>query len=112
MEITKHYVLHYNLDFINNDLRVVCFNVLFSQNEDSLLHLACANTKVDVISCLLHTGNVDPLAHNSHGKTPLEEVQLNDLNRFEILKMFEPFAKCRQDFPVDSYRKVIFCGNM
>ena len=26
--------------------------------------------------------------------------------------MFEPFEKSRQDFPVDSYRKVIFCENM
>ena len=76
------------------------------------MHLGCTNSKVDVISYLLHTGKVDPLAHNSHGKTPLEEVQLNDPNRFEILKMFEPFAKCHRDFPVDSYRKVIFCGNM
>ena len=76
------------------------------------MHLGCANSKVDVISYLLHTGKVDPLAHNSHRKTPLEEVQLNDPNRFEILKMFEPFAKCHRDFPVDSYRKVIFCGNM
>ena len=26
--------------------------------------------------------------------------------------MFEPFEKKRHDYPVDSYRKVIFCGNM
>ena len=26
--------------------------------------------------------------------------------------MFEPFEKSRQDYPVDSYRKVFFCGNM
>ena len=25
--------------------------------------------------------------------------------------MFEPFEKSRQDYPVDSYRKVFFCGN-
>ena len=65
-----------------------------------------------MISYLLHTGKVDPLALNNHGKTPLEEVRLNDPNRFEILKIFEPFAKSRQDYPVDSYRKVIFCGNI
>ena len=65
-----------------------------------------------MISYLLHTGKVDPLAHNNHGNTPLEEVRLHDPNRFKILKMFEPFQKSRQDYPVDSYRKVIFCGNM
>ena len=82
------------------------------QNGDSPLHFACANSKVNVISYLLHTGKVNPLAHNNHQNTPLEEVQLYDPNRFEIFKMFEPFEKSRQDFPVDSYRKVFFCGNM
>ena len=82
------------------------------QNGDSLLHLACANGKIDVISYLLHTGKVNLLAHNNHQNTPLEEVRLYDSNRLEILKMFEPFEKSRQDFPVDSYRKVFFCGNM
>ena len=82
------------------------------QNGDSPLHLACANSKVDVISYLLHTGKVDPLARNNHQNTPLEQVRLYDPNRFEILKMFKPFEKSRQDYPVDSYRKVFFCGNM
>ena len=65
-----------------------------------------------MISYLLHTGKVDPLARNNHQNTPLEEVKLYAPNRLEILKMFEPFEKSRQDFPVDSYRKVFFCGNM
>ena len=65
-----------------------------------------------MISYLLNTGKVNPLAHNNHGKTPLEQVPLNCPNRFKILKMFEPFVKSCQDYPVDSYRKVFFCGNM
>ena len=64
-----------------------------------------------MISYLLHTGKVDPLARNNRQNTPLDEVRLDDQNRFEILKMFEPFEKSRQDYPVDSYRKVFFCGN-
>ena len=65
-----------------------------------------------MISYLLHTGIVDPLARNHHQNTPLEQVRLHDPNRFEILKMFEPFEKNHQDYPVDSYRKLFFCGNM
>ena len=65
-----------------------------------------------MISYLLHTGKVNPLAHNNRQNRPLEEVRLYDPNRFEILKMFDPFEKSRQDFPVDSYRKVFFCGNL
>ena len=96
----------YNLHCIDNDTIVFLY---FSQNGDSLLHLACANGKVDVISYILHTGKLNPIARNHHQKTPLEEVQLHDQNRFKILKMLEPFEKCRQDYPVDSsYRKVIF----
>ena len=65
-----------------------------------------------MISYLLHTGKVDPFTRNNYQNRPLEEVQLDDPNRFEILKKFEPFEKIRQDYPVDSYRKVFFCGNM
>ena len=36
----------------------------------------------------------------------------NDVNRFSILKMFEPFEQCRKDFPVESYSKVFFCGRV
>ena len=82
-----------------------------SQIGDSVLHLACANSKVDMISYLLHTGKVDPLAHNNAKRTPLEEVQLFSPNRFEILRMFEPFETSRQNFPIDAYSKIIFCGN-
>ena len=82
------------------------------QRGDSLLHLACANSNVDVISYLLYTGKVNPLISNNHQNTPLEEVLLHDPNRFEILKMFEPFEKCHQNYTVDSYRRVFFCGNM
>ena len=81
---------------------------MFLQNGDSLLHLACSKGKVDVISYLLQTGKINPLAHNNPQKTPLEEVQLYDQKRFEIFKMFEPFEKSRQDYPIDSYRKVFF----
>ena len=42
----------------------------------------------------------------------MELVYRDDINRFGILKMFEPFEQCRKDFPVDSYSKVFFCGNI
>ena len=100
----------YSLLLLHQSLTIFFIVFLYSlQNGDSPLHLACSNSKVDLISYLLYTGKVDPLARNYHQNTPLEEVQLYDQNRFEILKMFEPFEKSR---PVDSYRKVFFCGNM
>ena len=41
----------------------------------------------------------------------MELVYCDNINRFGILKMFEPFEQCRKDFPVESYSKVFFCGN-
>ena len=41
----------------------------------------------------------------------MELAYRDNVNRFSILKMFEPFEQCRKDFPVESYSKVFFCGN-
>ena len=51
------------------------------------------------------------MAKNQRNQTAMELVYRNDVNRFGILKMFEPFEQCRKDFPVESYSKVFFCGN-
>ena len=48
------------------------------------------------------------MAKNKREQTAME---LAYVNRFSILKMFEPFEQCRKDFPVESYSKVFFCGN-
>ena len=51
------------------------------------------------------------MAKNQRNQTAMELVYHNNVNRFSILKMFEPFQQCRKDFPVESYSKVFFCGN-
>ena len=51
------------------------------------------------------------MAKNRCSQTAMELPYRNDINRFSILKMFEPFEQCRKDFPVESYSKVFFCGN-
>ena len=51
------------------------------------------------------------MAKNKHDLTAMELAYRNDVNRFSILKMFEPFEQCRKDFPVESYSKVFLCGN-
>ena len=52
------------------------------------------------------------MAKNKHNQTAMELAYRNDISRFSILKMFEPFEQCRKDFPVESYSKVFFCGNI
>ena len=51
------------------------------------------------------------MAKNRDNQTAMEFVYRDNINRFGILKMFEPFEQCRKDFPVESYSKVFFCGN-
>ena len=51
------------------------------------------------------------MSKNEYEQTPMELVPQDHKNRFEILKMFEPFQKCQADFPVESYGKVFMCGN-
>ena len=51
------------------------------------------------------------MSKNNDKQAPMERVPQNHNNRFEILKMFEPFQKSQADFPVESYGKVFVCGN-
>ena len=69
------------------------------------------NGSTDAIALLLSTGIVNPNETNNDNQTPIELVKPNDINRFEILKLFLPFEQCRESYPIDSYAKVFFCGN-
>ena len=51
------------------------------------------------------------MAKNQRDQTAMELVYHDNVKRFGILKMFEPFEQCRKEFPVESYSKVFFCGN-
>ena len=51
------------------------------------------------------------MSKNDDGQVPMELVPQDDDNRFEILKMFEPFMQCHENFPVESYSKVFVCGD-
>ena len=51
------------------------------------------------------------MSKNNGGQSPMELVPYNNTNRFEILKMFAPFKQCKADFPVESYSKVVVCGD-
>ena len=74
---------------------------------DTSLHIACRHGKVDIIKYLLSTGCVNPMAKNRYKKTPVQMAG----DKYQILKLFEPFKQCRVDFPVESYSKVFLCGN-
>ena len=74
---------------------------------DTPLHIACRHNRVDTVKYLLSTGHIDPMAKNRYKKTPVQMAG----DKYQILKLFEPFTQCRVDFPVESYSKVFLCGN-
>ena len=51
------------------------------------------------------------MSKNNAEQAPMELVPQDDKNRFEILKIFEPFQQSQSDFPVESYSKVFTCGD-
>ena len=78
------------------------------QNGDFVSHLACTNSKVDMITYLLHTGKVNPLAQNNHQKTPLEEVRLNDPNRLENYRCLSHLKKVVKTIQLIHIEKCLF----
>ena len=51
------------------------------------------------------------MSKNNREQAPMELVPRDHKNRFELLKIFEPFLQSQADFPVESYGKVFMCGN-
>ena len=105
--------------YLSNYILITCFyhdydlirSLLLFQYGNTPLHFACSNGSTEAISLLLSTGNVDPNNKNIYNQTPIDLVRPYDKNRFEILKLFLPFQQCRENYPIDSYAKVFFCGN-
>ena len=47
---------------------------------------------------------------NNHGNTALEMVPTDHPNRYDIIKLFEPFQQGKDQCPIDSYTKLFVCG--
>ena len=71
------------------------------------LHNACANNHAHIVQYLLSTGRVDPLAKNKAGRTALTY----NTGKYDIIKLFQPFEKCRTEFPVHTFTKLILTGD-
>ena len=105
--------------YLSNYILITCFcndydlirSLLLFQDGNTPLHDACRNGSTEAIAFLLSTGIVNPNESNNNNETPIEQIMPDDKNRFEILKLFLPFQQCRENYPIDSYAKVFFCGN-
>ena len=71
------------------------------------LHEACINDHPKIVEYLLSIEQVDPLTKNKNGNTALYYAS----GKFDVVKQFEPFEKCRTAFPVQTCTKLILIGD-
>ena len=64
----------------------------------------------DTIQYLLNDVKLNPLAVNNRQQIPLERISPNLKDRFQLLKLFQPFLQHNIEYPVDSYAKLFLCG--
>ena len=66
-----------------------------------------------MIRYLLHNVQLDPdhlVALNNHQQMPLDCISPSNRNRFQLLKLFQPFKQCHRDYLTESYAKLFLCG--
>ena len=74
---------------------------------DTPLHYACLRNHAHIVQYLLSTGRVNPLTKTKDGYTALSYAS----NKYDIIKLFEPFEECRTAFPVHTFTKLILTGD-
>ena len=74
---------------------------------DTPLHYACLRNHAHIVQYLLSTGRVNPLTKTKYGLTALSYAS----NKYDIIKLFEPFEECRTAFPVHTFTKLILTGD-
>ena len=74
------------------------------------MHSACSCGSKDTIQYLLNDVKLNPLAVNNGQQMPLELISPNLKDRFQLLKLFQPFLQHNIKYPVDSYAKLLLCG--
>ena len=91
--------------YLINDLH--CDPSCIGHRGQTPLHYACKNNHALVAKFLLSIGQVNPLVEDQDGRTPLYYASGN----YDIIKLFESFEKCRVDFPVHTFTKLILTGD-
>ena len=76
-------------------------------NGDTPLHYACLHNHAHIVQYLLSTGRVNPLTENKLGDTALIWAS----NKYDLIKLFQPFEECRTAFPVHTFTKLILTGD-
>ena len=99
LKIIKYLVTEVGCDFTidNNDKRTI-------------LHLTSFYGHIQIVQWLLHDGRLNILAKDRFGETCVD-LAGRIKNRFELLKLFQPFVKPPKLFPIHTCSKVLVTGN-
>ena len=77
-------------------------------NGKTPLHYACHRIgQPHIVQYLLSTRRVNPLTKDKDDHTALYYAS----DKYDIIKLFEPFEKCRTAFPVHTFTKLILTGD-
>ena len=77
----------------------------YHQRGDTALHLAARNDKASCVRALLSRPGIDINIKNKRERTAMMVAG------FTCLGVFNQVVKTCNEFPVDSYGKVVLCGN-
>ena len=64
----------------------------------------------DTIQYLLNDVKLNPLDVNNYHQISLELIPPNHKDRFQLVKLFQPFLQHYTEYPVESYAKLFLCG--
>ena len=109
-----HVPLHYaayngHLEVVEYFLKEMHCNPMEKNNHGSTpLHYACINNHAHVVQYLLSSVRVDPTIRDNNGYTP-EDIAHHQKST-SILNLFQSFYKCKEEFPVHKYTKLILTG--
>ena len=97
-------IIHFLITEIDCDPSIV------NNDKRTILHLASYYGHAKIVQWLLHNGWLNILAKDRFGETCVDLAGYVK-NRFELLKLFQPFIKPPQLFPIHTCSKVLLTGN-
>ena len=89
------------------------FSLFSFQRGNNLLHLACKSGNEETLHYLLHHVQLNPVyqvAVNNNQEMPIDCIEPSCSNRFQLLKLFQPFNQCHINYLTGPYAKLFLCG--
>ena len=87
-----------------------CDQSIVDRSGQTILHLSSYYGHIHIVQWLLHSGRVNIMVKDYLGRTCFD-IAGHEKNRFELLKLFRPFIKSVNAFPLHTISKTVLIGN-